>query len=240
MIDIHNHVLAGIDDGPQQWQHSIAMLEQAKAQGISHVVVTPHLHFGRFDNTQPVVAQSFARLQQAIREQQLDIHVAFASEVRIDSQIMAALSRDLIALFHGQGPERAILLELPHSHVPLGADKLITWLNRQGLTVVLPHPERNREIKAKPHLLARFKRLGCLIQVTAGSLLGDFGDDSEKLAVHWLEQGEVDLIASDAHSCERRPFRLAQARERSEQLVGKELAQRYTKENPWRLCQGLF
>jgi len=133
-----------------------------------------------------------------------------------------------------------MLLELPHSHVPPGTDQMIRWLLRQDIAILIAHPERNKELMRSYAKIEALRDLGCMLQITAGSIAGRFGEHPKAVAEHILKQGWCDLLASDAHNLRSRPPQLSDGVEAAAAIVGKEQAQKLVVDHPMRLTAGMF
>lgn len=240
MFDLHNHILAGIDDGSRDMAESLELLRLAQQQGISHMLATPHINPGRYDNSAAGIHQALKQLKQAVTEQNIAINIAAAAEVRISSELLALVEQGKLPFIGQYQGQNVVLLELPHSHIPPGSDKLLAWLGRKNITVMLAHPERNRDLLAEPEKIKQFIKAGCLFQLTAGALDGDMGPEVMVLARHWLAQGLYHIIASDTHSVKRRPPKLAQAFEYVKQSLGEEQAQELCVNHPAALSAAVF
>ena len=240
MIDIHCHILPGIDDGAKDMAESLALIRLAIEDGVKRMVVTPHLHFGRFDNTLAVIKSSFAALQHAVKDEQLAIELAYAAEVRLDSDIIPFVQRNELPLYGTFQGQQYMLLEFPHSHIPAGSEMLVKFLKKNNITPVIAHPERNRDLLKAPHKIKAFVRLGCWFQVTGSSLTGDFGEDCQQLALNYIEQGFIHIVASDAHNVKRRPPQLTNARLKVVEHFGEDVAHTLFNENPFNITESLF
>lgn len=240
MIDLHCHLLPGIDDGARDLDETLQLIRQAQAQGIRRIVTTPHWMPGRFDNDASKVLTELAALQQALKEHNIVLPIRAAQEVRISDALLDALPQQRL-LFLGQyRGQNVLLLEFPHSHLTPGYEVLIRWLLKQGILPMIAHPERNRELLEHPGRIKVLQQFGCLFQLTASSLLGDMGSDSQLLAERYLQDGIFDIIATDTHSLKRRPPRLAEARDRAAELLGSAHAQQLVFDTPQHISDALF
>ena len=149
MIDLHSHILPGIDDGARSLDIALEMAEQAVSCGISHMVCTPHIHRGYFDNSQSSIEAAFQSFNEHVKRESIPLSLSFAAEVRVN---------ELIPIWHKKGElpflgkydgKNVLLLEMPHSHIPQGLDVLIKWLLRNNIQPLIAHPERNRELIAE-------------------------------------------------------------------------------------------
>lgn len=240
MIDIHCHILPGIDDGAKDMDEALALIKLAAEDGVTRIVVTPHLHFGRFNNYLPVIQSSFLALQQAVNESKIQIELAYAAEVRLDSEILSLLSRQQLPLYGCYNNQRFMLLEFPHSHIPAGSDILVKHLLKQNITPVIAHPERNRDLQKSPDKIKTFVNLGCWFQVTASSITGHFGEECQALALSYIEQNFIHIVASDAHNLKRRPPVLSEAKSKITAIFGEGKAQQLFYDNPYNITASLF
>ncbi len=225
MIDLHAHILAGIDDGAQTLDDAIAMLKNAEQQGVKLVLATPHINLGTFDNDLFIIEEAFQTLKRRALKEHIGINIAYAAEVRIDPDIiLMAKNKQLPYVGEYQGKD-ILLLEFPHSHIPPGSDQLIFWLAKQNIRPLIAHPERNRDAWGAAEKMLAFKQNACLFQITAGSLLGDFGPHAERLAWLYLQESKNCIVASDMHSNNRRPCKMAQAFEKIKSRLGSLVAE---------------
>ena len=133
MIDIHNHIIPGIDDGATDMSMALAMLQMAQEQGVQRLVCTPHMHAGRFDNNQSTIKPAFAALQQAASDAELTIELAMGAEVRISDEFMVQLIRGQVPFIGRWQEKRALLLDMPHDSIPVGMSSLLRWLAQQNI-----------------------------------------------------------------------------------------------------------
>jgi protein-tyrosine phosphatase len=220
MIDLHCHILPGIDDGAQNLTDSIDLVKLAISDGITHAICTPHIQLGRFDNNVQIISTAFDLLVAEIKSQQLSIEIAFAAEVRICPEIMLLSKKNNLPFIGRWQNTDVLLLELPHSHIPPGTDQLIKWLRKNNITPMIAHPERNRDIMADYRKLDMLYNLGCLFQVTAASLCGHFGDTAQAIATSMLKENKVTILATDAHNVKRRPPNLQAGRDAAAKIIG--------------------
>jgi protein-tyrosine phosphatase len=236
MIDLHSHILAGIDDGAVSLDDSIALIEGALSEGVCKILATPHIHLGTFDNDLFSIEQAFNALtkQLAFQHQQQtspqltssSFSLAYAAEVRIGPEIINLIQSNRIPFMGKWQGDDLLLLELPHSHIPPGSENLIDWLIEHHIQTVIAHPERNRDAWAFPERLEVLQERGCLFQITAASLLGDFGPRSKSLAWDMLKKDQVSLVASDMHNQKRRPCKMKDAFRAVRIRFGDEVAHR--------------
>jgi len=220
VIDLHCHLLPGIDDGPETLESALQLARHAVASGIRQSVVTPHMHAGRYENRAVSIRQAAAEFQSVLDQERIALRIQAAAEVRLDHEILAWVANGQVPFLGQWHGEHVMLLELPHGHVPVGADKLVEWLLKQGIRPMIAHPERNKDIMRSVDKLIPFMRLGCLLQVTAGAVAGTFGEGACVRAVDLLDKGWVTVLASDAHNLEARPPELEPGRAAAAVIVG--------------------
>ena len=240
MIDLHCHLLPGIDDGPSSLEESLALAGLAAHNGITHAIVTPHIHPGRWNNDQFLIARLCNRFRLRLAYAGIPLTLGMAAEVRVDSELIQWLQQDKIPFLGNFKGKRALLLELPHSHIPLGTDNLIAWLQQRNIQPLIAHPERNKDVIRKLDSIMPLVKQGCLLQITAGSITGQFGKPAQRRARQLLEMDAVFAIATDAHNCKSRPPNLAQGRDAASTIVGAERAHQLVTTNPLQLVSSQF
>ena len=205
MIDVHSHILPGIDDGARSLDIALEMAQQAVDNGISHMVCTPHIHKGFFDNNYATIESTFAEFSQSVAQNNIPLSLSFAAEVRVNEFIPIWLKQNQLPFLGALDGKRVLLLEMPHSHLPQGLDALVKWLLRNDVQPLIAHPERNRELLAEQHKFLWLQRLGCKFQATAGAITGRFGENVQSFAGSLLQKKAFHVVASDTHDLVRRP-----------------------------------
>jgi protein-tyrosine phosphatase len=238
VIDLHCHLLPGIDDGPETLAEAIEMARIAVANGITEAHVTPHLHPGRWMNDRGTIEAAVVAYRAALAAADIALEIGFAAEVRLDYEILPLIEEDRVPFLGTLDGHRVMLLEFPHSHVPLGADKFVAWLLARRIRPMIAHPERNKDLMRDPARLEPFVGQGCLLQVTADAVAGGFGELSAERARGFLENGWVTVLASDAHDTTGRPPRMAPGRDAAARIVGEEEARRLTQGTPLSIVRG--
>lgn len=232
MIDIHCHILPGLDDGPDSFEISCAMAEMAIADGITHVIGTPHAH------------PSHSFIPELIKKRRDELQEVFEGRLNIATGCDFHLSfENLQDIRHEPtrytlNQKNYLLVEFADFSIPPSLDQALHELQLAGLTPVITHPERNPLIRTKPERLFRWLRQGCYAQVTAQSLLGRFGKAAEEVAEEWIKAGAVHFLASDAHNATTRPLRLREAYDHVGKKYGREWAQALLVENPLAAFEG--
>ena len=240
MIDIHCHMLPGIDDGPKTLDQAIELARLAVANGITHAVLTPHIHPDRYTNTASTIHSSLEAFRASLAENSVPLKLGYAGEVRLDDEILTMVQEQKIPFYGAIGGYRVLLLEFPHSHVPMGSENLVKWLLNQKIRPLIAHPERNKGVMRKLDSIRPFVEMGCMFQLTAGSVAGYFGEPAQATARALLENGWVTVLASDAHNVAHRPPRLDHGRDAAAQIVGEKLARRMVYDRPWALVKSQF
>ncbi|HWI14713.1 MAG TPA: CpsB/CapC family capsule biosynthesis tyrosine phosphatase [Burkholderiales bacterium] len=232
MIDLHNHFLPGIDDGAQTLDESLALARAAVAAGVKVAVMTPHVHPIRYDNTRASIARAYEDYATAVSARGIPLEVRMAGEVRISDDVMRMVDEDEIPYLGVRDGYRTLLLEFPPAHLMVGGEKLVQWLVARRIRPVIAHPERNKEVARDVDKLRPYLALGCMLQVTAGSLVGQFGKDIQRCAVTLVEREWVAAVASDAHNMDHRPPNLDVARDALTEIGGAALATQLTEHGP--------
>ena len=140
MIDLHCHLLPGIDDGPDTLEQSLELCRIAVADGISHAVVTPHIHPGRWENTRASIQHRCQALREALADSNIPLQLGFAAEVRLTDQIMQQIADNEIPFYGEVDGYRIMLLEFPHGHMIPGSETLAQWLLNQGIRPLTASP----------------------------------------------------------------------------------------------------
>jgi len=240
MIDLHNHLLPGIDDGAPDLETALQLARMAVEQGITHLVCTPHIHPGRYDNTIASIAAARELLVAGLQEAAIPLQIASAAEVRYGTELMLGIEQGTLPFLGTWHGKRVLLLELPHGEVPFGAERLTEWLLQHEVMPMIAHPERNKGVMRCPRKLKPFLEQGCLLQVTAGAVAGHFGEPARLIAHALLEYGLVTILASDAHNVQHRPPALAEGMEHAARIVGDIQAERLVIDTPWKIAREHF
>jgi protein-tyrosine phosphatase len=238
MIDIHAHLMPNVDDGPTSLQEALMLCRAAVADGITHSICTPHILPGRFNNTKQALINSFELFQQQIEMAGIHLKLGLAAEVHMDIRVLQLIEEDHIPYLGKQVDTglNYMLLELPDAQIPVGADAFVKRLIDKHICPVIVHPERNRSVFTNPAKIRPFIEAGCQLQITAASLLGQFGPAIENVAWQLIESGHVKAIASDCHNTGGRRPRMAGAKALLIQRYGIDAATALTQTGPAQLC----
>ena len=234
-VDIHCHLVPGLDDGAQSWEQSLLMAAMAAADGIQTIVVTPHQLGGFAHNRGQAIRVRTGELQQFLDNHGIALRVLPGADVRIEPGMLEKLrSGDVLTLADRR---KHVLLELPHElYFPL--EDIVESLRRAGFVGILSHPERNQGLLKQPRLIPPLVDRGCLMQVTCGSLLGTFGPVSQQMSEWMLDQGVVHFLATDAHGHNARRPLMKHAFERVKRMLGEEIAVDLCCRNPAAVAAG--
>jgi len=232
MIDLHCHILPGLDDGPKTIEESLAMAEDGIADGITHVICTPHASSDyTFDYAKVRAACNGLNAKLGGR-----LTLATGCDLHLNHENLTALRDDPRPFCLNQ--QDYLLVEFNEFSIPPAMDQTLHELQLAGLRPIITHPERNAILRTHPERLERWVRHGSFVQVTAGSLAGVFGPGPEEHAWNWIASGLVHFICSDAHNTGRRPLRLKFAYGAVAERMGEEVARSYFFENPLAAFEG--
>lgn len=235
-VDLHCHLLPNIDDGAKDQDQALAMVRLALADGITDIVCTPHHLNGVYMNDAQSIKGHCQVLQQAIDAAGLGLRLHPGAENHLVPELPKALAEGSALTLADQG--RHVLVELPVMSIPLGTDKVLKSILSQGLTPIIVHPERNDALRRSPEMLGRWVQWGCLGQVTAQSLTGQFGPQVQQAAKAMVAQGIIHCLASDAHRDRRRIPVLSEGHAQLKTWFGQAVADRLTDEVPQKLLAG--
>jgi protein-tyrosine phosphatase len=213
---------------------ALAMARIAAADGIDALVASSHITPGVYDNSPERIVAAAEAFGDRLHKERIPLRIIPGADVRMTPEMI-----------HGNGRYLCInrdtpyfLFEFPHDLVPPGSERLVEALCGRGLVPVITHPERNMELQRRPEKLEPFVAMGCLVQITAMSLTGEFGPRAQSVAERFMKEGRVHLIATDAHDTKKRPPILSRALHRAEALVGVEAARAMVFETPAAITEG--
>ncbi|ULG74954.1 tyrosine-protein phosphatase [Macrococcus brunensis] len=223
MIDIHNHLFIGVDDGPKSEGDVIELLHQAEDQGITDIIVTPHHYSGDWLNPQETVLLNIKDIERIINEQQIDIKVYPGHEIRVNEKVIDELKSGYNMPLNDS---KYVLIEFPFSDYPHFAEQLLYQLQMNGYVPLIAHPERCKPLIKNPDKLFDAIEKGAIAQVTSASVTGDLGDNLQETSLEMIKHNLVHIIGSDAHNAETRPFLLKEAYDVVERELGSEYVER--------------
>ncbi|KIL49874.1 tyrosine-protein phosphatase [Jeotgalibacillus soli] len=209
MIDIHCHILPGVDDGPAHFENTLEMIYQAMEDGITDIIATPHHRNRHYVNPMDEVLQHVQKLNGLLKERELPVTIHPGQEVRLYGELLEDFRNGDILSLGGQ--HSYILIELPTSQVPAYTERIVYEMLVEGLLPIIAHPERNSAIVESPDKLFQLINQGATSQVTAASVAGDFGKKLQRFSFELLENSLAHFVASDAHDIKNRGFALNRA-----------------------------
>jgi protein-tyrosine phosphatase len=218
MIDIHSHILPGIDDGAQNIEDAVKMAETAVKEGITHLYATPHHRNGRYENEKNSIVENVNLLNAELSQRNIPLHILPGQEIRLYKELIEDLDRDVFMPLHQQS--KYILVEFPSSNIPAYAAEILYELSLRDYSPIIVHPERNSEIMENPDLLRNFIINGALTQITANSVIGNFGKKIMNFSHDLIKANMAQFIASDAHNTSSRGFHLTKAYETIQKQYG--------------------
>ena len=278
MIDLHSHILHGLDDGAKTLEESVEMCLTSFQDGVRTVVATPHTLNGVYQNDRSTILAKVEELNKAIKKfgvqgsgfgvqetqsafrnphsaivnshsnvvdpksafrnphSALSLTVLPGADVHFSTELLTQIDEGKALTIGDLG--RYLLLEFPVQGIPYGVEEVLFQLMVRGITPIISHPERNLEIAFKTQRYFEMIRMGCLGQVTAMSLTGEFGGDVKRVAEKLLKARLVQIIASDAHSKYSRPPILSSAVQAAARIVGEEEARKMVTEYPQAVLDG--
>ena len=203
MIDIHSHILFGVDDGPETIHQSVVLLEKAVKEGITDIIATSHVLHPSYEASAETTFIQVQQLQKAMKQQGVPISIHTGHEVRIDERIPHLLQENKLLPLAGSS---YVLVELPSNSVPVFTKPLFLQMQEVGYTPIIAHPERNKAIAENPKKLKELIQNGALAQVTAGSVSGHFGKTIQNVSLDLIEANLIHTYGSDVHNANNRPF----------------------------------
>lgn len=235
MIDLHCHLLPGVDDGSKSMDISLKLANDAVRDGIDYALLTPHHMNGVYLNHKKTVIQQTQEFQVELDRHKIPLKVFPGQEVRINGDLLTALDQDDI-LFADEGG-RYLMLEFPDDDVPSYTSEMIYELMQRGIIPIIVHPERNTRIMKRPDILYELLSRGCLSQITAGSYVGAFGHKVQKFSKQLIQAGQAYIFASDAHNLPNRRYEMTNAFSKLDREFGYDYVSRFS-ENAKRIING--
>jgi protein-tyrosine phosphatase len=230
MIDLHSHFLFGIDDGAKDIDTTVEMLKQAEGLGITHLIATPHINDQTDQNKIKQIHSIFSEVKKRIKKENIQVEIKLAAELGYDTELINLSTQSWV--FIGER-NRYILFELPLFNLPLNIEDTLFQLRLKKIIPVLAHPERNIKIQENYKILLEWIRQDCLVQINAGSIMGQFGKPCQIVTDHLLAFRAIHFVGSDAHDPRHRRYHiLIDAYQYVLKKYGKEYANILFYENP--------
>jgi protein-tyrosine phosphatase len=232
MVDIHCHILPGLDDGADSLETSIQMAEMAIAEGVTHIVGTPHAN-STYKFVPELIRKRRDELQAAVGDRLI---LATGCDFHLSYENLQDLQKNPQKYTINQ--KQYLLVEFAEFAIPPSMDDTLHQLQLAGLSIIITHPERNGLLRAQPERMYRWLHQGCYVQITAQSILGRFGSRARRSAEEWLDADRVHFVASDAHNMKARPLQLRAAYDAVVQRRGEAVAQALFQDNPLAAFEG--
>ena len=233
MIDIHTHILHGIDDGSESLEISLNQLKIMKDAGVDKVVFTPHYIRNSYHNTKDIIEKKFAEIVEAVREQNIDIKLYHAAEVYLEKDIMQDIQRENFTINN----TKYVLVETSLTEFPPDLYEILYQLVVKGYKPILAHPERYSNVANNFRLAEDLMNRNIYLQINGGSILGNYGKHVQKAALNLLEYGYAHFLASDNH-CKNPDYILPKAAEEVARRFDDYLAELLTEINPQKMLDG--
>lgn len=236
MIDIHCHIIPGVDDGAPSMQEALLMADMAASSGVRHIVATPHFR-GEPESLQELdaIRRQFRRLQEAVAREGIPLTLSFGAEVLCLRETAAMAARKQLPTLNDS---RYVLAEFYFDEPPAFMSEALHRIAASGYTPVVAHPERYVAVQQDPRLAGHWFRQGYILQLNKGSVLGAFGSRVEHTANHILADGAAHLIASDAHRADFRTPHMGELRRWVFAHCSPEYAEILLERNPRRITDG--
>lgn len=227
MIDLHSHLLPGIDDGSQNWEESLEMARQAVTDGTTEILITHHILDNTHYKLETAILEKFAEMQRRLQAEKINLKLHLACEVFYQPDMEL---NHKISTFNNNG--RYFLVEFPMQGIPRGVDDVFFQLILDGVTPVIAHPERNVGILKNPNRAYEFAQRGALFQMNAGSLNGKYGEGVAALATSLMNSRLIHFFGSDGHNIRSRKVCMGKDYQLVRDLWGDRVATRLFLENP--------
>lgn len=231
MVEIHYHLLHSTDDGPEDLDSAVALAQASIDAGVTHLVSTPHCNEQFEFNAE----RNRARLAELAARLGNRIHFGLGCDFHLSEENFEVFKKEPLDYTINGG--KYLLVEFSDFGIPPSVDDMLLWLIDSGFVPIITHPERNSILVYGPARLQDWMKAGCLVQITAGSVIGKFGSSVKKNAKDVLDKGWVHLVASDAHGVRSRPPVLREAHAEISKQYGGALADRLCRDNPLAVFQ---
>ena len=238
MIDLHMHILPGLDDGASTMEDAIRMARMAVECGVHTVAATPHCNIpGEFDNYDGYEYRDrLKEFRKELKSHEIPLKVCAGMEVYGTPEVPRLLELGRLATLNDS---RYLLIEFPFEEDPYKVTGILGEILRRGYIPLIAHPERYYYVGRDPQLTYEWHQMGCRLQMNKGSVMGNFGERIEKLSLRLLDHQVIDCIASDAHSPRIRTPYMKNAWERLDEIFGPECPQILLQENPKRILEDM-
>ncbi len=232
-IDIHTHILPGLDEGASNMEEALTMLQIAEDDGITDIVATPHIMNGIYNNTKETISRAISK----IREHRNIPQIFIGAEVRLERDIVTRIDNNEVPLINDRS---YLLLELPFFGLPPieHLEYIISRLKMKGISTIIAHPERNAALLNDISIMEKLMKYGALFQVTAMSITNKLGRKIQKPVLKMIKNGYVHVVASDAHDSRRRSPVLSEAYKKILKKFNQQVAHKLFFDNPLKIIKG--
>ena len=231
MIDLHSHILPGLDDGAQTMDNALEMARIAQEDGIEKIVATPHLFRNDFTPQDlGIIEEKRLELVEALDKNNIDVEILAGAEVHISHNLIDEIRKNRAYLVIHKSSY--MFAEFPSDHVFSGVKNLFFELMSEGITPIIAHPERNSVFRRNPAMLYELVQTGAFCQVNSGSITGIYSVRSQDAVNQFLGLGLVHFIASDCHNSSSIPPKLSEAVKKAAEIIGEKNASFLVRDNP--------
>lgn len=235
IIDLHSHLIPGVDDGAKTIEQSIELASQPVDEGVEHMVLTPHHRNGKYINYKADVLEAANTLQEAYKQANVNLKVYASQEIHLTDKFLDDLYNGELLSLDTAG--KYYLIEFPSDRVPSIAKQVLQEIIDDGITPVIAHPERNRELSSNLQLLYELVQMGCLSQITTSSYSGYYSETLVENSKRIIDHNLAHILASDVHHMKHRPMNVQAAFERLEKEYGQDTV-KYFKDNARNIFNG--
>ncbi len=236
MIDIHSHILPGLDDGPKEIQGSLKIVEAASSSGTTAMVATPHALNGIYVNNRNEIIAAIAMLQDLLMTAGIPVTLYPGAETALTPEIFDSIDSGELMTINDNG--KYLLSELPACFIREQIFEIVFQLKMRGITPIISHPERDGNILRNPDILVELIHRGCLMQSTARSISGGFGREIKDFSHLLLQNGLIHVISSDCHSETRRGPDLKTGLDQAADIIGTDIAEKMVLDFPRSIING--
>ena len=236
MIDLHSHILPGLDDGASDWEQALAMARVAAEDGITDMVCTPHWVPGQYNNTRSLVLERVDEGRQKLAAAGINLRLYPGAELRLDITLPERIKAGELLSINDGGIYA--LIELPDGSLPSHLDEFFWELELRRIKPLISHVERNAVLRQDISRLFRWVEMGFMTQLTAASLTDGFTEEIRNFATLLLEHRLVHMLVSDSHGLRTRQPKLSEGLAAAGEIVGMEAAERMVSDTPARILRG--
>lgn len=236
MIDLHNHILPGLDDGADNWSESIDMARVAFADGITGIVCTPHWVPGKYDNQRAQIIARVEEFKNHLAEHEIALNIYPGAELRLDITLPGKIASGELMTINDTGIYA--LIELPEESIPDHLEDFLWNLALKNIKPIISHVERHPLLRENPERLLKWVEMGVLTQLTAASVLEKFTPEIRDFSRTLLEHHLVHILVTDSHGLRLRSPKLSEGYEAVKNIIGEEAARRMVYDLPQDILDG--